>query len=160
MQVECAWGFTSALTESGDVYVWWPSGEILQDLIRQNDGTMDAQGDSKKAKAQTNEAGIKTIPCATWEANHNPTKLAGLPELPLLPGSDSTKSPVIIKIAAVGTLIALTNYGHVLRYSSLGNETQAKAGRWTYVCAMTIEYGTVLTTSLGYSCQTLVRWKK
>lgn len=95
---------------------------------------MDADGD-KRAHA-TSEG---TIPCATWDLQHNPQKLPVIPRLPKLKHihqlAEEEEKTKLVKIAAMdGVLIGLTNKGHVLRIVGLGNEASfQQALEWEYV---------------------------
>jgi SCF-associated factor 1 len=126
IQVECGWAFSSALTKSGDVLVWFPFKQPLEDIIRTNDEAMDAQ--RIKAVATPD----KVIPCATWDLTQNPARLPPLPPLPEL--MDCEEEIKLIKIASFdGHLIGLTNQGHVLKFGSLDSVLSIPQGRWEYL---------------------------
>jgi SCF-associated factor 1 len=77
------------------------------------------------------------IPCATWDLGADPTRLPGLPSLPKLTATGELDEAVdeikIIKIAALDAhLVALTNQGHVVLFSGLGDENTGSTGRWQY----------------------------
>jgi SCF-associated factor 1 len=123
-QIQSGWHFSSVLTKSGDVYVWWPFSAPLKDAINAQNATMDAAG----LKAYATEDGV--IPCSTWELQQEPTMLPPLPQLPQL-SSSSAEPARLVKIAALETqLIGLTNHGHVLKVS-VGSAL--RPGRWEYV---------------------------
>ena len=133
VQIECGWGFSSVLTKSGDVFVWWPfSGEMYNRIVRKNEG-MD-QGGDKKAIASTD--GV--IPCATWDLEADPVRLPQLPPLPELLNTGNSENQDaatrLIQIAAFDAhLVGLTNKGHVLKFGALSNETTVSLGHWEYV---------------------------
>ncbi|TFK75017.1 RCC1/BLIP-II [Pluteus cervinus] len=132
IQVECGWAFTSCLTATGEVYVWWPYSEGVSELIRARNRTMDDEHDKK---AQANDK--KDIPCVPWTLENDPLRLGPLPELPEL--TDAAIRPTqlevkIIQIAGMDNrLIAVTNYGHVLIHDSLESELAAIRGSWRYL---------------------------
>ncbi len=62
IQIECGWSFSSALTKSGDVLVWFPFGfESQQHICRRMD-EMHAEG---IREAHATSDGV--IPCAVWD---------------------------------------------------------------------------------------------
>ncbi|KAJ7247638.1 regulator of chromosome condensation 1/beta-lactamase-inhibitor protein II [Mycena haematopus] len=133
IQVECGWGFCSLLTKSGEVFVWWPqSGSLLEQIDAKNASMDEARQFSAKALPD----GV--IPCATWDLEADPTRLPGLPVLPKLATTgdldEVEEETKIIKIAALDKrLVALTNRGHVVFFSSLDNENVVSGGRWQYL---------------------------
>lgn len=124
--VECGWNFSSVLTKSGDVYVWWPFSAPLKDVIAAQDVAMDAADQ----KAHATESGV--IPCSTWELRQEPTMLPPLPQLPELPLG--LAEPVkLVKLAALESrLIGLTNHGHVLSIP-VESDVAVRSERWEYV---------------------------
>ena len=85
------------------------------------------------------------IPCETWDLHHNPRQLPLLPQLPELNQQNiaserDEEETKIVKIAGMDNiLVALTNKGHVLKFSGLGNPSSLQAeGRWEYVCIFVI----------------------
>ena len=130
VQVECGWSFSSILTKSGDVFLWWPFSGHLETIIRQKNVEFDIEGD-KKAIATTDG----TIPCVTWSFSEDPFRLPSIPELPSLREDDEEQSRTqLVKIAGLdGHIIGLTNRGHVLIYRSLETASAAQHGRWHYV---------------------------
>ncbi|OAX43974.1 RCC1/BLIP-II protein [Rhizopogon vinicolor AM-OR11-026] len=123
-QIQSGWHFSSVLTKSGDVYIWWPSTAPLKDAIDAQNATMDAAG----LKAYATEEGV--IPCSTWELQQEPTRLPPLPQLPQL-SSWSAEPVKLVKIAALeNQLIGLTNHGHVLMVSV---DSVHQLGRWEYL---------------------------
>ncbi|KAK1219651.1 hypothetical protein PQX77_017602 [Marasmius sp. AFHP31] len=128
VQIECGWGFSSALLESGAVIVWWPFSGVLKTKYDQKMAEMDAEGD-KQAVA---DEGV--IPCHTLEIKADPFVLPHLPSLPDLPIEDKHAETRVIQIAAYDNhLIALTNNGHVLMFDSLHGEDSVSHGRWNYL---------------------------
>ncbi|KAG1746599.1 regulator of chromosome condensation 1/beta-lactamase-inhibitor protein II [Suillus paluster] len=125
-QVESGWHFSSVLTKSGDVYIWWPFAAPLKDVITARDAAMDAANQ----KAHATEDGV--IPCSTWELHEEPTMLPPLPQLPQLLVS-STEPVKLVKLAALESrLIGLTNHGHVLSIS-VESDLAVRSGRWEYL---------------------------
>ncbi|KAG2157788.1 regulator of chromosome condensation 1/beta-lactamase-inhibitor protein II [Suillus bovinus] len=125
--VESGWNFSSVLTKSGDVYVWWPFAAPLKDIIAARNIAMDAAADSK---AYATEDGV--IPCSTWELREEPTKLPPLPPLPELP-LESAEPARLIKLAALESrLIGLTNHGHVLSIA-VESDVAVRSERWEYL---------------------------
>ncbi|KAJ7504381.1 regulator of chromosome condensation 1/beta-lactamase-inhibitor protein II [Mycena galericulata] len=130
IQVECGWNFSSVLTKSGEVFVWWPRSGRMQERIEAQDVSMD-DGRQSFAKAS---AGV--IPCATWDLMADPERLPPLPSLPRLSstGDESEGEVKIRKIAALDAhLVALTNQGHVVLFRGLENETSISNGSWQYL---------------------------
>ncbi|KAF7356571.1 SCF-associated factor 1 [Mycena venus] len=131
VQVECGWGFSSLLTKSGEVFVWWPrSGSMLARIDAKN-ASMDEE---RQFFAKPLPDGV--IPCATWDLEADPTRLPGLPSLPKLTatGDEDTEEIKIIKIAALDKrIVALTNQGHVLLFSGLDDENTFSTGGWQYL---------------------------
>jgi len=123
-QIQSGWSFSSVLTKSGDVYVWWPFTAPLRGAIDARNVTMDAAG----LKAHATEEGV--IPCSAWELQQDPIMLPPLPQLPQL-SSWSAEPAKLVKIAALQSqLIGLTDHGHVLKISV---ESALRLGRWEYV---------------------------
>ncbi|KAI5123508.1 hypothetical protein M0805_006668 [Coniferiporia weirii] len=134
IQAECGWMYSAALTASGDVFVWWPFKESVQQAFAVTMAQMDEAGD-KRAHATAD--GV--IPCATWDLHHNPSRLPSLPNLPSLSHSgtlyeDERQETKLVKIAAMdGFLIGLTNKGHVLKFGDLSNLASLQQGHWEYL---------------------------
>ncbi|KAF5350218.1 hypothetical protein D9758_007798 [Tetrapyrgos nigripes] len=131
IQVECGWMFSSVLTKSGDVFIWWPFSGRMETLVRDKMTSMDQEGDKQKA---TNDG---VIPCVCWDLALDPYLLPPIPSLPDLSTSDDAKGykhTQIMQIAGFDNhLIALTNHGHVLMFDSLANEGTAPQGSWQYL---------------------------
>lgn len=129
VQVESGWSFSSVLTKSGDVYVWWPLHGEMKQLVDARNAAMDVQGLHAHATSHG------TISCAHWELAKDPYRL---PELPRLPKLDDTNAEDIdvhlVKIAALQShLVGLTNHGHVLKILVQTRDTARLEG-WIYVC--------------------------
>ena len=126
IQAECGLSFCAVLTESGDVYVWWPDSD-----------TFDGLRWEAAATRVRPVSGGTIIPCRTKELKMDPIKLSALPDLPDLPdtglsGEERGRETRLIKIAAsYESLIGLTNKGHVLKLNGLGSKDGA--GIWYYV---------------------------
>ncbi|KAF8159521.1 regulator of chromosome condensation 1/beta-lactamase-inhibitor protein II [Crassisporium funariophilum] len=131
-QVECGWAFSSLLTKSGEVYVWWPFAGRMKEIIDERNDAMDGEGDKK---ALPTKEGV--IPCVTWVMDMEPTRLPDLPALPRLrdTGNEQNTDPVqLIQIAAFDNhIVGLTNYGHVLKRGFLHDESGVSQGRWDYL---------------------------
>ena len=129
-QIECGWAFNSVLTESGDVYVWWPFSEAVQQNFARRNAEMDRDGDKR-----VHPTADGVIPCVLWDLQHNPVRLPALPQLPELQNQSlEDEETRITKIAGMDCfLIALTNKGHVLKFGDLSNEISLQSGRWEYV---------------------------
>lgn len=124
IQVECGWGFSSALNKCGDVFVWFPFDQRIEQAILAN----EIANRTNTVHATRN----KEIPCAVWDLQQDSFKLSALPSLPMPP--DFKDDIKLVKIAGFdNNLIGLTNYGHVLKYDSVINESAVKRGQWTYV---------------------------
>ena len=114
------------LNQAGDIYVWFPYDEMVKQAIEEHDLANKA---NKIFATPAHE-----IPCATWDLKQDSFKLPALANLPPLPTSLESKDIKVVKIAAFdNSLIALTNYGHVVKFDGLANGMTAKTGRWTYV---------------------------
>ncbi|EGO22280.1 hypothetical protein SERLADRAFT_472869 [Serpula lacrymans var. lacrymans S7.9] len=134
LQIESGWQFSSVLTKSGDVLVWWPFGTETGRLIAERNTAMDEARDLSN-RAHPTADGV--IHCTTWELHKDPLRLPSLPRLPQL--DDVTRSAVsgedtkLVKIAAMDhCLIGLTNHGHVLKFN-VGDETNEIRGEWVYL---------------------------
>jgi len=120
--------FSCVLTRSGDVLVWWPFSEQVDTSLRKE---MNKEG-NRDASAPRDGA----IPCVPWESDLEPLRLPSLPLLPdLANGVSAEQWPTqLIQVAGLdGHLVALTNKGHVLIFSSLDNEIVASRGNWKYL---------------------------
>ncbi|KAF8966329.1 regulator of chromosome condensation 1/beta-lactamase-inhibitor protein II [Flammula alnicola] len=131
-QIECGWTFSSLLTKSGDVFVWWPFAGVMGEFVEQKMRDMDGEGD-KRALARND--GV--IPCIAWDLDIMPTRLPSIPSLPELPNTGNTpksQNVELIQIAAFDQhIVGLTNRGHVLKYGALHDETGVPNGRWEYL---------------------------
>ncbi|TDL23958.1 RCC1/BLIP-II [Rickenella mellea] len=131
MQIECGWTFSVALTESGQVYAWWPFNDPIREQYNSRMEELDTQGG--------NEARPKdgAIPCITWDLPCELVRLPNLPRLPALGGVEGKRAEdeiKLIKIAAMDNhVIGLTNVGHVLKFNHLESATGVAEGRWTYL---------------------------
>lgn len=134
-QIECGWTFSSVLTKSGDVFVWWPFSDGMSEILDTKYEEMNRQGDKKAFPTKEN-----VIPCYTWDLDFEPTRLPSIPPLPdlLHTGREiSTEVTQLVQIAAFDNhIVGLTNHGHVLKYGSLHDETGVIHGRWDYVCSL------------------------
>jgi SCF-associated factor 1 len=124
-QIECGWMFSSILTKSGDVFVWWPFDGLLGRFVQEKMREMDNQSDTMAHPDGT------TIPCVPWGMNLPPTRLTPIPsDLPDLPNNgvqEEGLKPRLIQIAAFADhIVGLTNLGHVLKIAS-------RNGHWEYV---------------------------
>ncbi|KLO11069.1 RCC1/BLIP-II protein [Schizopora paradoxa] len=133
VQVECGWTYNCALTASGEIYVWWPFGPVLRQIYELKMHEMDIE---RTKDAHATDLGV--IPCVTWDLEHNPSRLPGLPRLPALEHpnlqTEAQTQIKIVKIAAMDNiLIALTNVGHVLRFGEISDESSLAQGRWQYL---------------------------
>jgi SCF-associated factor 1 len=136
VQAECGWSFSSILTQSGDVLVFWPSSGEIGRIYYEEDADMDDRGDCNAYGTEDHR-----IPCVTWSLRADPLRIPPIPKL--LPDLESTgmsqeeksKETTLIKIAAFDNhLIGLTNKGHVLKFGDLSNENSFnRTTRWQYV---------------------------
>ena len=135
VQIECGWMFSTILTGSGDVLLYWPHRGNLQHFIDANDRASNKQGDGNEARAS--EDG--TIPCVMSVIQADPYRLPAIPALPNLPDAGLTEEQLdretkLIKIAAYdNNLVGLTNKGHVLKFGGLGSRKEYLRSRWEYV---------------------------
>jgi SCF-associated factor 1 len=137
IQAESGWAFSSILTESGDVLVFWPfSGQIGRLFIKEN-AAMDERGDCHAYPTADHR-----IPCVAWPLRADPLRLPPIPQLPELNHTElsqeeRSKTTTLIKIAAFDNyLIGLTNKGHVFKskFGDLSNENSFdRTTRWQYV---------------------------
>ncbi|KAK6992259.1 SCF-associated factor 1 [Favolaschia claudopus] len=132
IQIECGWAFSSVLTKSGEIFVWWTQSGTMLERIDSKNTAMD----NEDLFAKPLPDGV--IPCATWNLEADPTRLPGLPPLPKLTEigdlNEDQEEPKIIRIAALDAhLVALTNQGHVVKFLGLGNENTVAGGRWQYL---------------------------
>ncbi|KZT27926.1 RCC1/BLIP-II protein [Neolentinus lepideus HHB14362 ss-1] len=134
-QIECGWAFSSALTQSGDVIVWWPFLDDMDRIFDENDEEMNRIG---VKRAEATPKGV--IPCATWNMRVDPHRLPPIPRnLPeLLHTGDSEenrrKDTLLVKIAGGDNMIVgLTNKGHVLTIGGLTGPAELSQARWEYL---------------------------
>ena len=135
MQAECGWSFSSILTQSGDVLVFWPSSGEIGRIYDEEDAAMDERGDCNAYGTEDHH-----IPCITWSLRADPLKIPPIPQLPDLESTgvsqeERSKGTTLVKIAAFDNhLIGLTNKGHVLKFGDLSNENSFdRTTRWQYV---------------------------
>ena len=83
VQIACGMECAFVLTESGDVYTWWPSMGTFKDWYMEGMAELD-KDESTKTIIPNNTT---VIPCRTWEINWDPVKLPRLPDLPDLLGT-------------------------------------------------------------------------
>jgi|SRR5712675_1235500 len=134
VQAESGWSFSSILTQSGDVLVFWPdSGEVGR-LCEEENRAMDERGDSHAYPTDHH------IPCVAWALRADPLRIPHIPQLPELYDTElsqeeRSKDTTLIKIAAFDNhIIGLTNKGHVLKFGDLSNEDSFdRTTRWQYV---------------------------
>jgi len=137
IQVDCGWGFTSCLTKSGNVYVWFPFGGALKAII---DTKMSEIGEAREPTAREQNG---SIPCAIWNTGFEPVRLPAIPSLPDLPevgqsnsNSDETDTHLVQIAGMDRILIGLTNRGHVLKFQQVVDEIAVNRGRWEYVSCL------------------------
>ncbi|CDO70141.1 hypothetical protein BN946_scf184783.g25 [Trametes cinnabarina] len=127
VQVESGWTFSSVLTQSGDVLVYWPFGDRMKTIVdEKNEELNNAENADLKAaaKAQVDASEPSLIPCYCLPM----LRRTGLSEDQL---DEETK---LVKIAGMDNcIIGLTNKGHVLRYERLTSEDEYQQGRWEYL---------------------------
>ncbi|KAK7686291.1 hypothetical protein QCA50_010515 [Cerrena zonata] len=146
LQVECGWGFTSVLTESRDVLVWWPRGPVIRSQVQDKNTLLDESDPDSHGKLETEfrnhgKHSAKYINCHVWDLETDPVRLPPVPvhDLPQLSDTglsheEKQKETKLVKITAMDNfVIGLTNKGHVLRYTKLYDEEQYKNGRWEYL---------------------------
>ena len=129
IQIECGRSFSTMLTRSGDVYVWWTGAGTFREL--------DLETNDHRIGLVADHEGV--IHCQTRELKMDPIKLPTLPDLPDLLATglleeERRKETKLIKIAACSDfLIGLTNKGHVLKSDGLNTEYHTRI--WHYVSA-------------------------
>ncbi|KAI0064013.1 RCC1/BLIP-II [Artomyces pyxidatus] len=135
VQVECGWAFSSILTASGDVLVYWPFAGEIDTRVQTENTIMNQRSDSQAHATSDN-----SIPCVAWTLRSDPFRLPHLPQLPKLDGTGADEGPddfmevKLIKIASFDNqLIGLTNKGHVLKFRDLSNEASLRHGQWEYL---------------------------
>ena len=135
IQAECGWSFSSILTQSGDVLVFWPSSGEIGRIYEEENDAMDERGDCHAYGTKDH-----LIPCVTWSLRADPLRIPRIPQLPELESTgisqeESLEATTLIKIAAFDNhLIGLTNKGHVLKFGDLSNENSFnRTTRWQYV---------------------------
>jgi SCF-associated factor 1 len=135
IQAESGWSFSSILTQSGDVLVFWPSSGEIGRIFEEEDAAMDERGDCNAYGTDDH-----LIPCVAWSLRADPLRIPRIPELPELESTgasqeERSKATALIKIAAFDNhLIGLTNKGHVLKFGDLSNENSFnRTTRWKYV---------------------------
>ena len=150
VQVESGWSFSSILTESGDVLVYWPGSGSFQEVIDEKMEELDSSDDERfKAATQARpaEAEPNVVPCHSWALHGaDPVRLPPIPasNLPVLGYAGLSQDildqeTMLVKIAALdNNIIGLTNKGHVLRYGQLYDEEEYLTGRWEYVSCTTL----------------------
>ncbi|CCM03324.1 uncharacterized protein FIBRA_05452 [Fibroporia radiculosa] len=140
-QISSGWGFSSVLTESGDVFVYWPFSGRLQQVINEKNMELDEGGISESTRATPTKAEPTVIPCYPWDLQDvDPVRLPSIPtRLPRLQSTGLSDEELdaetkLVKIAGMDRMIiGLTNKGHVLRYGDLGGEDSYQRGHWEYL---------------------------
>jgi len=133
IQIACGSLCSAVLTRSGDVYAW-PAHTVQYDKAM-------AELDKDESTRVIVPDGGTVIPCHTWEINMDPVKLPippDLPDLPMtgLPEEERRKETKFIEVATCsGSLVGLTNKGHVLKMGRLDEEGTALV--WDYVSEIT-----------------------
>jgi len=129
IQIACGAFCSAILTRSGDVYVW-------SEFMDRYDEAMAKLVNVESTRATVPNGGT-VIPCRAKETKMDPIRLpipSDLPDLPMtgLPEEECRKETKLIKIVAcLGSLIGLTNKGHVLKMDGLEEEDATWA--WDYV---------------------------
>jgi SCF-associated factor 1 len=70
MQAECGWSFSSILTQSGDVLVFWPSSGEVGRIYNEENYAMDDRGDCNAYGTEDHR-----IPCVTWSLRADPLRI-------------------------------------------------------------------------------------
>jgi len=131
IQAESGWSFSSVLTESGDVLVFWPFSGEIGTLCDEENAAMDERGDCHAYATPGN-----CIPCVHWPLRADPLRIPHIPQLPELQDTGTTEElTTLVKIAAFDNhIIGLTNKGHVLKFGDLSNENSFdRTTRWQYL---------------------------
>lgn len=135
IQAECGWSFSSILTQSGDVLVFWPSSGEISRIYDEENAAMDEREGCNAYGTEDHR-----IPCVTWSLRANPLLIPPIPQLPDLESTglsqeERSKATTLVKIAGFDNhLIGLTNKGHVLKFGDLSNENSFdRTTRWQYV---------------------------
>ena len=134
MQAECGWSFSSILTQSGDVLVFWSSSGEIGRIYDEENAAMDDRGDCNAYGTEDHR-----IPCVTWSLQADPLRIPPIPQLPDLESTgaheERSTATTLIKITAFDNhLIGLTNKGHVLKFGDLSNEYSFdRTTCWQYV---------------------------
>ncbi|KAI0794449.1 RCC1/BLIP-II [Fomes fomentarius] len=144
VQVESGWSFSSILTESGDVLVYWPINGYIEEVIDLKMEDLDYTDDVElkaASMARPSEDEPDVVPCYWWVLQG--AELIRLPAIPTgrLPKLECTgleddpeESIRLVKIAGLdNNILGLTNKGHVLRYGSLNREDTYQNGCWEYL---------------------------
>ncbi|KAH9941979.1 RCC1/BLIP-II [Amylocystis lapponica] len=119
VQIECGWAFSSVLTQSGDVLVFWPFSGQINARIAAKDEELD-QSHSPAAKAKVDRDDPNVIPCYSWTIDDiDPARLPPIPasRLPDLPGTGLSEE----------------SSGHVLKYGMLAGEDSYEHGSWEFL---------------------------
>ncbi|KAI0630525.1 RCC1/BLIP-II [Trametes polyzona] len=145
IQVESGWTFSSILTQSGDVLVYWPLGGTFKTIIESKDEEFNGVEDPNlhiAAKARVDPKEPNIIPCHWWVLHGaDPVRLPPIPahELPELRRTGLSQEQLneeikLVKIAGIDNcIVGLTNKGHVLRYDRLTGEDSYQEGHWEYL---------------------------
>lgn len=145
-QVESGWDMIAVLTETSRIFVDWPFHGDLQQKIQAHHDALSAapnRGQDTKLPEDSN-----VLQCAAWELEHDFVELPAIPAaLPVLnaPSVDDRDHPEetkVIRIAAGDDfIVALTNYGHVLKINvtpgdsiqQLRDDLRYGKNKWTYL---------------------------
>ncbi|KAH9847325.1 RCC1/BLIP-II [Lenzites betulinus] len=145
VQVESGWTFSSILTQSGDVLVYWPFSGAVKVAADRKETELNAIEDPAQniaAKARADPDNPRVVPCHWWDMEGaDPVRLPrvlvhDLPELSKtgLSAEQLEEETKLVKIVGIDNcIIGLTNKGHVLRYGMLGGEESYQQGRWEYL---------------------------
>lgn len=152
--------FSSILTESGDVLVYWPFIGSFKELIDEKMQELDSSDDEilkAAAKARPTDSEPDVVPCHWWvlqgvdPVRLPPIPVSSLPELQYtgIAQDRLDEETKLVKIASLdNNIIGLTNKGHVLRYGELYDEERCHTGRWEYVSDTTSSPDTKLVQTI------------
>lgn len=167
VQIESGWGFSSVLTESGDVLVYWPSIGRMKEAVDAKNEELDEQSATVQTRALPTDQEPHVVPCYAWDLQGvDPVRLPPIrsDQLPRLTDTGLSDQQLdgetkLVKIAGMdNAIIGLTNKGHVLMYDSLGGEGSYQNGHWIYVCAQEMQPRFIKLTPF-WACSSLTSVK-
>ncbi|EJU03639.1 RCC1/BLIP-II [Dacryopinax primogenitus] len=116
IQISCGWAFSAALTEDGEVHVWWPRSGEFSRIAEEYDAAHGPPGETA-----SHREGL--ITAEAWELRADPLELPTLGSIQDPRGAAATEPLKIVQIACGRDfVVALTNANQVLKIDLGGGD--------------------------------------